>query len=63
LPLSVDDGAIVAEFPAAHDGATFPIAARIDLAKQRARVFADPRGGAADLPPIRLRHPDGDTRV
>jgi hypothetical protein len=64
VPLSIDDGAIVAEFPAAHDGATFRIGAGIDLAKQRARVFADSRGSdAADLPPIRLRHPEGDTRV
>jgi hypothetical protein len=64
LPLSIDDGAIVAEFPAAHDGATFPINAGIDLAKQRARVFADSRTGAADLPPYRLRHPEaGGTRV
>lgn len=64
LPLSIDDGAIVAEFPAAHDGATFPINSGIDLAKQRARVFADSRIGAADLSPIRLRHPEaGGTRV
>ena len=64
LPLSIDDGAIVAEFPAARDGATFPISSGIDLAKQRARVFADSRTGAADLPPIRLRHPEaGGTRV
>jgi hypothetical protein len=64
LPLSIDDGSIVAEFPAANDGATFPINARIDLAKQRARVFADSRTGAPDLPPIRLRHPEaGGTRV
>ena len=64
LPLSIDDGAIVAEFPAAHDGATFPINSGIDLAKQRARIFADSRSGAADLPPIRLRHPEaGGTRV
>ena len=63
LPLSIDDGAIVAEFPAAHDGATFPINSGIDLVKQRARVFADPRSGATDLPPIRLRHPEGGTRV
>ena len=60
----IDDGAIVAEFPAAHDGTTFPINSGIDLAKQRARVFADSRTGAADLPPYRLRHPEaGGTRV
>jgi hypothetical protein len=64
LPLSLDDGAIVAEFPAARDGATFPIDSGIDLAKHRARVFADPRTGPEDLPPIRLHHPEaGVTRV
>jgi hypothetical protein len=64
LPLSIDDGTVVAEFPMAHDGAIFPIDSGIDLAKQRARIFADTRTGAADLPPIRLRHPEaGSTRV
>jgi hypothetical protein len=63
VPLSIDDGAIVAEFPATRDGAAFPISPDIDLAKQRARVFTDPRAGAASLPPIRLRHPEGGTRV
>jgi hypothetical protein len=63
LPLSIDDGAIVAEFPAAQDGARFPITGGVDLAKQRARVFADPRAGAHNLPPIRLRHPEDGTRV
>jgi hypothetical protein len=64
LPLSVDDGTIVAEFPAAHDGATFAINSGVDLAKQRARLFANPRLSLEDLPPIRLRHPEtGMTRV
>jgi hypothetical protein len=63
LPLSIDDGTIVAEFPAAQDGATFPITPGIDLAKQFSRIFADPRAGAASLAPIRLRHPEGGTRV
>jgi hypothetical protein len=64
VPLSIDDGAIVAEFPAARDGGTFPIDSAIDLAKQRARVFADPRSDPEGLPPIRLRHPEaGITRV
>jgi hypothetical protein len=35
----------------------------VDLARQRARIFADARAGSTDLPPIRLRHPEGDTRV
>jgi hypothetical protein len=63
-PLSIDDGTIVAEFAAARDGATFAINASVDLAKQRARNFADHRNGAEDHPPIRLRHPEaGVTRV
>jgi hypothetical protein len=64
VPLSIDDGSIVAAFPAARDGASFPIDSGIDLAKQRARVFADPRSDPGGLTPIRLRHPEaGVTRV
>jgi hypothetical protein len=60
VPLSVDDGEVVAHFPEARDGATFPIGAKIDLARQRARVFADPRAEPDRLSPIRLRHPEAE---
>ncbi len=64
VPLSADDGEIVAQFPAARDGATFPIPPKINLAKTRARIFADPHVEPDTLPPIRLRHPEnGATRV
>ena len=64
VPLSLDDGEIVAAFPAARDGATFAIDAAIDLTRQRARVFSDPRAHPEEMPPIRLRHPEvGVTRV
>lgn len=58
VPLSVDDGEIVQQFPAARDGTTFSIASRLDLAKHRARIFADPHVEPDSLPPIRLRHPE-----
>jgi hypothetical protein len=64
VPLSVDDGEIVERFPAGRDGASFPIPAAIDLARQRARIFADPHADPDGLPPIRLRHPESaGTRV
>ena len=59
-----DDGEIVVRFPAATDGETFTIPPGVDLARQRARVFADPHADPDGLPPIRLRHPEGGaTRV
>jgi hypothetical protein len=64
VPLSVDDGEIVAHFPSSQDGATFAIRSRVDLSKHRARVFADPHAEPDSLPPIRLRHPEsGGTRA
>ncbi len=63
VPLSADDGAIVARFPASTDGATFTVAPIPDLARGRARIFADPTADPAGLPPIRFRHPDATTRV
>jgi hypothetical protein len=64
VPLSADDGEIVVRFPAATDGETFTIPPTVDLARQRARVFADPHADPDGLPPIRLRHPEGGpTRV
>ena len=64
VPLSADDGEIVVRFPAASDGETFTIPPTVDLARQRARVFADPHADPDGLPPIRIRHPEGGaTRV
>jgi hypothetical protein len=64
VPLSADDGTLVAEFPASQDGATFPLPSGVNLSRSRARIFADPRAEPDGLPPIRLRHPEaGATRV
>ena len=64
VPLSADDGTIVASFPAGRDGSDFPLPAGVNPARTRARVFADPRVEPENLPPIRLRHPEaGATRV
>ena len=60
MPLSAVDGEIVAEFPAARDGASFTIPAKLDLARHRARIFADPHVAPDSLPLIRLRHPEAD---
>lgn len=58
VPLSVDDGEIVQQFPATRDGASFPIRANLNLSRQHARIFADPHVAPDTMPPIRLRHPE-----
>jgi hypothetical protein len=64
IPLSVDDGEIVDQFPAARDGATFRIRPGVNLSDQRTRIFPNPLADPDGLPPIRLRHPETDgTRV
>jgi len=64
VPLSADDGEIVGRFPEARDGSTFPVHSKLDLARHPARIFTDPRTDPANLPPIRLRHPEaGDARA
>ena len=61
VPLSADDGAIVARFPAALDGATFTVPAIPDLTRGRARIFADPTADPAGQAPVRFRHPETGT--
>ena len=64
IPLSAEDGSIVAEFPAARDGESLHVPPELNLGRARARVFPDPRVDPAGLPPIRLRHPEtGTARV
>ncbi len=61
VPLSADDGSIVARFPAALDGATFTVPSLPDLARGRARIFADPTADPEGQAPIRIRHPETGT--
>ena len=64
VPLSVDDGQIVARLPAARDGTRVPIAGRFRLSGHGVRVFPDPNVPPDSLRPIRFRHPEtGPTRV
>jgi len=64
VPLSVDDGQIVARFPSGRDGAHFPIRTPLKLSQHGTRVFPDPNMEPDGLIPIRLRHPEtGATRV
>jgi hypothetical protein len=64
VPLTVDDGQVVDQFPASRDGAAFRIRSKTNLARCRARVFVDPRSDPTAQVPIRLRHPEaGGTRV
>lgn len=64
LPLSADDGAVVAALPATRDGARFFLPRVMKLSGQRARVFADPRSEPEANGPIRIEHPGAEeTRV
>jgi len=64
VPLSVDDGQIVAHFPSGRDGAYFPIRTPFKLSQYGTRVFPDPNVEPDSLVPIRLRHPEtGATRI
>ncbi len=64
VPLSVDDGQIIARFPAGRDGAQCRIRTPLNLSQYGIRVFADPNLEPDALIPIRLRHPEsGTTRV
>jgi tetratricopeptide (TPR) repeat protein len=64
VPLSVDDGQIVARVPAAGDGTRVPIAMPFRLNGHGVRVFLDPSTPPDALVPIRFRHPEtGSTRV
>jgi hypothetical protein len=64
VPLSVDDGQIVARFPSGSDGSHFPVRVPPNFSRHNARVFPDPNVEPDTLVPIRLRHPEsGATRV
>jgi len=64
VPLSVDDGQIVARFPCGRDGSHFPFRAPLNSSRPNARVFPDPHVEPDTLTPIRLRHPEtGAPRV
>jgi hypothetical protein len=64
VPLSVDDGQIVAHFPAGRDGTLFSIRSSVKLSHSGTRVFPDPSAALDTITPIRLRHPEtGTTRV
>lgn len=63
VPLSVDDGRIVARVPSAGDGVHVPIPGRRRDALGL-RLFVDPTASPDGLIPIRFRHPEtGATRV
>jgi hypothetical protein len=58
VPLSVEDGKIIARFPSGRDGDQFPVRSSLNLSKQSLRVFPDPNVEPDTLVPIRLRHPE-----
>jgi len=58
VPLSAEDGQIVARLPAGQDGATHAIRTPLNLSRVGVRAFLDPTIDPGFLPPIRLRHPE-----
>ncbi len=58
VPLSAEDGEIVARLPAGQDGATHTIRTPLNLSRVGVRAFLDPTIDPGSLPPIRLRHPE-----
>jgi hypothetical protein len=64
IPLSADDGVIIARFPAAKDGASRPIPLSASGAPGGLRAFPDPAAEPGSSPPVRIRHPEtGPTRA
>jgi hypothetical protein len=64
IPLSAEDGEIVARLPLSLDGATYPIPDPSKIARGGVRAFPDPTADPSTCPPIRIRHPDtGQTRL
>ena len=64
IPLSAEDGEVVARLPAGQDGASHPIRTTLNLARYGVRAFLDPMVEPSSLVPIRLRHPEaGPTRA
>jgi hypothetical protein len=64
VPIGVEDGDVVARFPASRDGASLAIPADPRLVEGGLRAFLDPSSDPDSLPPIRFRHPEiGRARV
>jgi hypothetical protein len=64
VPVSADDGRVIARLPAGHDGSRHVVQAPGSLARSQIRAFIDPSLEPDSLPPIRLRHPEtGSTRL
>jgi hypothetical protein len=64
IPLSPDDGPMVAQFPACRDGDRLSFRPSSSVSSHCLRLFPDPSANPDGLPPIRLRHPEaGATRV
>ncbi|AMV39082.1 fibronectin type III domain-containing protein [Planctomyces sp. SH-PL62] len=64
VPVSVEDGEVVARLPAGRDGVSHVIAPDPRLAEDGVRAFLDPARDPDATPPVRIRHPEtGHARV
>ncbi len=64
VPLSADDGQIIARLPSVRNGARFSFRVPFTRTGHGLRVFPDPSVAPDEQVPIRFRHPEiGATRV
>ncbi|WP_165071715.1 J domain-containing protein [Paludisphaera rhizosphaerae] len=64
VPVSVEDGEVVARLPAGRDGVSHSVPPDPRLTEDGVRAFLDPGRDPDVIPPIRIRHPEtGRTRV
>jgi hypothetical protein len=64
VPLSADDGTVIAHLPSGTDGTTHAIRTNQPLGRANLRAFVDPTVAPDSLPPVRFRHPEtGTTRA
>ncbi|QDV36820.1 fibronectin type III domain-containing protein [Tautonia plasticadhaerens] len=64
VPLTADDGELIAAIPSGRGGDSFRIPPVHRISDFRLRLFVDPTLPIDQIPPIRLRHPEAErTRV
>jgi hypothetical protein len=64
VPVSVDDGKVIARLPAARDGSRHNLRRQAHLSRCEVRAFVDPMLEPGSLFPVRFRHPEtGSTRL
>jgi len=58
VPVSAEDGEVLARLPAGRDGSSHPVSIGHHRSADHLRVFLDPAVEPDSTPPIRVRHPE-----